>query len=335
MPFLAGSQHMSYLRFFIFNTAGCVLWASAITLLGYFFGDNWRLVEKWMGRASVIVGAFVALLIGCVWLWNWVDHNEEALRERWHDMLERPGVAAFCRRYARQIEFLQNRISPGGYLGLHLTVGIVVIVLSVWWFGGIVQDLLAGDPLVVVDHRVAYWFNQHATPGLTRVIAGLTFFGSFWFVATASVAAALFCAIRRRWHDLLALTLTMACGGALNWLLKELFERPRPAFAQPIAIARGFGFPSGHTMGSTLFYGFLAVALVRATGVWRWRVLILIAAAFIILLMAFSRVYLGVHYLSDVMGGMAAGIAWLALSLTAVDTNRRRTIQSQSGTNPA
>ncbi len=324
MPFLAGSQHMRYLRFFTFNAAGCLLWACVVALLGFFFGAQWQLLEKWVGRAGFFAGPFVLLVIGGIWLWHWVSRNEDALYVRWRSFLERPSVAAFRRRYARQIEFLQDRLTPGGYLGLHLTIGAAVILLASWWFGGIAEDLLNHDPLVVVDQRIAFWFHQHATPGLTRIVQGITFFGSPELVASVATAVALFFLARRSWYRLFAVVLAMVGGGLLDTGLKVLFARPRPVFVHPIVVAHGFSFPSGHTMGATLLYGFLALAVARAAQTWRWRVLVVIIACWIILLVGFSRLYLGAHFLSDVMGGMAAGIAWLAFSLTAVSTLRRR-----------
>ena len=84
------------------------------------------------------------------------------------------------------------------------------------------------------------------------------------------------------------------------------------------------GFPSGHTMMATIIYGLLAVYLMPAIAAWRWRVSVAVVAAAIILTVALSRMVLGAHYLSDVLGAMAAGLGWTALCLTAAETWRRR-----------
>ncbi|MEP6604101.1 MAG: phosphatase PAP2 family protein [Spartobacteria bacterium] len=216
---------------------------------------------------------------------------------------------------------MQDRLSPQGYLGLHLTVGMLIIVLGCWWFGGIVEDLLTGDPLVVVDQRLADWFHQHATGTITEIAKVITFLGSVAFLSSASFLCALFLLWRKSWRALLVLVLTMGAGTVLNIVLKHIFHRQRPIFEDPLTTLSSFGFPSGHTMGATLFYGLLAMFL--ATGVareWRWRMFVFPLSILLILLIGLSRIYLGAHYLSDVMGAMAAAIVWLAVCWTAVET---------------
>ena len=122
---------------------------------------------------------------------------------------------------------------------------------------------------------------------------------------------------------MLALMLVVPGGMVLDVLLKSAFHRQRPSFADSFLIFDGYSFPSGHTMAATLLYGVLAVFAVIALQAWHWRVGAVLGALVMVLLVGLSRVYLGAHYLSDVLGAAAAGLAWLALSLTAVDTLRR------------
>jgi membrane-associated phospholipid phosphatase len=191
------------------------------------------------------------------------------------------------------------------------------------WFGGIVQDLIARDPLVVVDQQVATWLHEHATPALTRAAEIVTAFGSPAFLTGASLALALYFLLQRAWRHLLALVLTMGGGSLLNVALKSLFQRERPVFENPIITLSSYSFPSGHTMGATLFYGFLTVFVVTHTRRLRWRVMAFLLAFLIVVLIGFTRIYLGAHYLSDVMGAMAAGLAWLTFCVTAAETLRR------------
>lgn len=121
----------------------------------------------------------------------------------------------------------------------------------------------------------------------------------------------------------MALVLVLPCGMVLDFLLKIIFHRQRPRFEDSFLTFYGYSFPSGHTMAATLLYGLLAVFAVIALEAWRWRVGAVLCAFIMVLLVGFSRVYLGAHYLSDVLGAAAAGSAWLALSLTVVDTLRR------------
>ena len=113
-------------------------------------------------------------------------------------------------------------------------------------------------------------------------------------------------------------------GGALDWALKTIFHRPRPLFADPIAHGYGFSFPSGHSMGSLIGFGMLAYVLTRSQRGRDARYVIYACAALLVASIGLSRLYLGVHFPSDVLAGFAAGIMWLAACLSGVEIARRR-----------
>ena len=322
MPFVAGSCRMRYRRFLVFNAAGCIVWATTFVLGGYFVGAGWQLVAQRIGRASEIAGAALLLAIAVVWLWHWLGRHEADIQRRWQAMVDHPHVVALRRRFAPQLEFLLDRISPG-YLGLHLTLGVLLLIGASWLFGGIAEDVVTGDPLTVVDKYVADWFHQCQTPRLTAAMQVITDFASPLWVTCVAVVTGLVLWWKRYWYRLLALVLAIPGGMALLPLLKMAFHRRRPSFEDAISIFQGYSFPSGHAMAATLLYGLLAVLAVLAFITWRQRARAVLAACVMVLLVGFSRVYLGAHYLSDVLGAVAAGLAWLALSLTAVDTLRR------------
>lgn len=323
MPFIAGANRMPYGRFFLFNALGCALWACTFSLLGYFVGESWPIVERWIGRAGAVVGLVLVLIIALGRAWSWMVQHEADLHARWSGFLERPRVASFRRRFARQIGFVEERLTPGGYLGLHLTVGAIIVLLCGWWFGEIVEDLFTHDRLIAVDHQLAAWFNRHATAPLTQIAEAVTFMGSGLFLTTASVAIAAILIWRRAWHRLAVLVITVGGGTLLNLALKHLFHRQRPTVENPLVALSTYSFPSGHTIGATLFYGLLAVIVIRSVQPWRWRIMAPFFAMLMILLVGLSRIYLGAHFLSDVMAAIAVGILWLSVSVTAVEIDRR------------
>lgn len=323
MPFTAGAGRMSYRRFVFSNGLGCILWAGLFSLVGYFLGESWQLFEKWIGRAGAVFGGLLFLVVIVGWLWSWMLQHELALRSQWQDFIDRPTIAALRRRFAPQIVFLVNRLTPGGYLGLHLTTGVLVVLLAGWWFGGIAEDLLSTDPLIAVDHHLALWFDQHATPAVTHLAEVITFAGSPVLLTAVSITVALILAHRKAWYQLTAIILTVGGGALLNAVLKHLFHRPRPIFDHPLIHASGFSFPSGHMIGAVLFYGFMAVTVVTQVKPWRWRALAPLLAFLLVILIGLSRIYLGAHYLSDVLAAAAAGLTWLAFSITGVEAFRR------------
>ncbi len=324
MPFVAGVHRMRYLKFLLFNAAGCIVWASVFVSIGYLAGASWQVAAKWIGRASEIFGGALLLVIVLGWLWRWLGRHELDVKQRWQALAEHPRALALRRRFAPQLEFISNRLSPRGDLGLHLTLGVLFILGASWLFGGIAQDVLAGDPLTVIDRSVAAWFHERQTPGLTTAMELITRLASTPWVTGVGIVCALVLWHKHCWYRLLDLLLVIPGGMALNWLLKISFHRQRPSFTDSLLIFNGYSFPSGHTMAATLLYGLLAVFAVMALQAWRWRVAAVLGAFVMVLLVGFSRVYLGAHYLSDVLGAAAAGSAWLALVLTAVDSLRRR-----------
>ena len=111
----------------------------------------------------------------------------------------------------------------------------------------------------------------------------------------------------------------------MNQVLKETFERTRPEFADPVLAASSWSFPSGHAMGTFILCGMVCYLLVRENRSWTMAAVIVTASASWCVVMAFSRLYLGVHYASDVHAGLLAGVAWVAVCVSALEVLRRRT----------
>ena len=223
-----------------------------------------------------------------------------------------------------RLAFRRRRLSPEGYFGLHLTLGLLVAVLACWAFGGITEDVVTGDPLIQLDQRVADYFHAHATPGRNQLMAVISFFGSGAFLGAVTAVGVLWLAWRRSWDRFLALLLVVPGGALIDVVVKQLIHRHRPVWEHPIVTLDSYSFPSGHTMGATLFYGLMAAFAVQELRSWKLRVTVISLAGVMVALVGFSRICLGVHFLSDVLGALAAGIGWLALCLTAVATLHRR-----------
>jgi undecaprenyl-diphosphatase len=227
------------------------------------------------------------------------------------------------RRFERPVRFLQARLSPEGYLGLHLTIGLLVIVAAGWWFADIAEDMSRNAATRALDDHIKSWFVLHATPLLTTISRVITLFGSVAFLSSASLIVGAVLAIRRSFYRLLAFALAAGGGALLNIALKHVFHRQRPVLENPLVTLSSYGFPSGHTMGATIFYGVLALIITYWMRSWSRRVLTGWLAALVIALIGTSRIYLGAHYFTDVIGAVAVGLAWLAFCWTGVETLRR------------
>ncbi len=207
--------------------------------------------------------------------------------------------------------------SAGIRLGVRLGAGALVLIAAAWIFGGIAEDVVTGDRLTLLDAEVAQWLHRHATPLLTTWMLAVTHLHSTVAVTAYGLLAAAFLWRRRAWRTLATVATCMAGGLLLNVLMKLAFHRARPVFEEPLLTLSTYSFPSGHVAGSTILYGLAVVWVFGHTRRRSWRVFAVAAALAAIALVAFSRMYLGVHYLSDVSAAFAEGVAWLALCLSA------------------
>ena len=226
--------------------------------------------------------------------------------------------------FPRLRKHLAARFNPAESFGLHLTLGALAMLAAGWIFGVIAGEVVAGAPLTLLDVRLANWFHQHAQSGWTPFMLFITHWHQQGGILAMALLLALYLRTKGAAHWLLALVLTVPGGMLLNVLLKYTFQRARPSFDDPLVTLATFSFPSGHASGATLFYGFLAAYLMCTVAHAAARAAVLCAALAMVALVALSRVYLGAHYLSDVLAGIAFGCAWLATCITAVSTLRRR-----------
>ena len=222
------------------------------------------------------------------------------------------------------LAFFRARLSPAGYLGLHLSMGAAVLLAAAAGFGAIAEDVVNAEAITLLDVRLANWLHVHATPAFTQLMLVLT---EIHGVAGITILTLLLCAwlTGQRHHQwVLATACTVGGGMLLNVAMKYAFHRARPHFDDPLLTLSTYSFPSGHTTGSTLFYGVLACYLCSRVRQWQVRAPIILAAVLMIALVGLSRMYLGVHYLSDVLAAVTEGSAWLALTVTTLSTLRRR-----------
>ena len=320
---VAGISRMHWGTFVLYNALGGAVWATAAVLVGYLFGGSLDLVDRWLGRATLVLAALVAVVVGFFLAYRWVANNRERLVGYGEAVISYPPVARLRTRYDSQLRWLLRRLAPGQYLGLHLTVGLAFAAGCLWLFGGLAEDLLTSDPIVRFDQATATYLHNIATPPLTAFFLTITALGSLETVALLTVLIAAVLARQRRWLYFWTWLTAVVGGVALNQALKHLFERPRPFFENPLLRETTYSFPSGHAMESFVLYGMLAYFAVLALRSWRARTAVVFGATLLVLLIGFSRMYLGVHYFSDVVAGYAAGGVWLSALITGVETIRR------------
>jgi undecaprenyl-diphosphatase len=200
---------------------------------------------------------------------------------------------------------------PARIVGLELAIGLLVALLAGALFGWLGEEVLEGDTLAL-DSQIRHLVNRHATPALTELMHRASTWGAPRNLGIIGAAAAVLFLVRGWPRGALLVSLTLIGAGLLDGALKLAFGRERPeSFFETYPSPTSFSFPSGHSLFATAFFGGLAVLLwgrVRGPAL---RAAIWLVAVALILLIGASRVYLGVHYPSDVLGGFAAGTVWV------------------------
>jgi membrane-associated phospholipid phosphatase len=189
-------------------------------------------------------------------------------------------------------------------LGLACAVLFLLLALQVVMHGG----------LVGLDQAVSDWFAVHRQASLTRSMLLVSHLHQTTLLLSATALVMLVLGTRGDMGSVRAL-LTVPAAMLVNVGLKNLFERPRPAHEHPLVQLTTYSFPSGHAVASTVFYGILCALVFAHTRSRAWRCMAIVIAATMVLVVGFSRVYLGAHFPSDVLAGTMVGLLWVLLSL--------------------
>jgi len=317
-PFLAGSSGMKMRRFLPYDVLGAGLWATTFCLLGYIF---WRSLDQVLSIAkqgALALGTVIAVVVGIVVLVRWLrveEHRAQVMG--WVEEQERRPVigpvvrlfhrfAAWLRGPAR---FLWNRVTPGE-LGLELTSLLAVAAVGSFAFFGYLIVLDGGTLQTVGDQRVIRWALQLREQTWIDVARAVTTLGTYAVVGSITGIAALLLIVRRRYAESLVLV-----GASLVTLFavqvtKAATARPRPDIA--VYDPAGWSYPSGHAAHAVAF---VAIAVIFSRTSSRRTQLIAVGAALALTIaMGLTRLYLGVHYLSDVLGGYGLGAAIFAVA---------------------
>jgi undecaprenyl-diphosphatase len=219
---------------------------------------------------------------------------------------------------------LRAALSPGGYFAVQMAVGVMAFAAAAWLFGDIAEDVVTADPTVVFDRQVGRWFHAHQIPWLNEFSSGISQLFGGPAVTGATVLLLLYVLWRREWRWMITVICVVPGGMLVNGILKVAFHRARPTLSTLTAVLHTYSFPSGHVMAATLVCGVAAAYLTARPASWGRKVLTGLAACCVVVVVAFCRLYLGVHYLSDVLSAAAAGVMWLSLCLVAVGTLQHR-----------
>lgn len=330
VPFVAGISGMKKSRFLFWNIISAFLWSASHLLAGYFFGNAFTAIEVWSTRVGYAIGAILVFFV-LIYVIRFitVKHGRqiaEFIRSVFSSIgnaiSSNPDVQKLVKRYPIFFGFIKTRTNRTSFFGLPLTLIVVGFVYVLTLFLGIIQDVLASDVIVVADLRIANLLEYFRSPELIKVFLWITLLGKLQIIIGSAIIVSLILWLWKKRDYIMYLWLALMADGIFSYLGKLLIHRDRPL--NPVYLENSFSFPSGHAMVSVIFYGFLAYIFIRHIKNWKTKVNIFFACLVVILAIGFSRLYLGVHFVSDVWGGYLLGFLILTTAMALYEWRRWR-----------
>lgn len=302
VPAVAGMMQMAPKRFLPISAVAALTWALVFMLPGWLLGSAYDAVAAVANRLLMVLGG-LAVAVAVVWIsvlltWRWFAGHADSLLARalrWthaHPRLGRYGAAL---------------IDPNRPESTSLAIlAVCLLAIGVAWFALLGTVLMRGEPLAI-DRAVFTAMTALRNPLADRMMAGLASIGDAVVLGPAAALALLWLLWRRRWMAAAHWLAAMAFGLVLTALLGAMVDMPNPPTAPS-----GFGFPAVAVTMTTITFGFFAVLIARELP-GRERVWPYLVTGVVVAMLGFARLYLGAHWLSDLIGGMLFGLAWLLM----------------------
>jgi membrane protein DedA with SNARE-associated domain len=335
-PFIAGSSGMRYRAFVPYSILGTGLWSASFALVGYFASRSLNRAAELAGRGTFLFGTFIAVVVAIVIAVRFLRRHEN--RARLVDGMERRPIlrplVALGRRLRPQARFLWRRLTPGG-LGLQFTGLIAALAVGLYALLAYTV-VISGDPGPTPGDMTALDVARDiGSSWLTDVADVITALGSLAVVLPVALVSGIVLAVSRRWLELGVLVAAMAITIVGVDAIKDSVERPRPPNA-PTDV-HGTAFPSGHAAYSVIYAWLAITVVVRLRPGLTNGTAVLVFGIALTALIGLTRIYLGVHYMSDVVSGWGLGIsafsacAAAAIMATHVRQNARNARAHPSG----
>jgi undecaprenyl-diphosphatase len=326
-PFVAGTSGMSYRGFAPYSILGAGLQVTSNIILGYVFARSIDSAAEYSGLAALVLGSLIVVTVTVVVVFRFLrvaENRSKAVRWMESHRLTRP-LTDLARRLRPQYRFLLDRLTPGGKFGLEFTTLAAILAVSSFVFIAFAR-IFSSDPGPTPGDLEAFDFvGLIRTDWLTGFSKAFTWLGSSTFLGPVAAITATVLAINRRWADFWVLLLSAVMIVVGVDFFKDEIGRPRPEGG--LVAVDSFSYPSGHAAYS-VFYTWLAVTIaVRIRPAMTRSTALVLFGLSLTILVGLSRVYLGVHYLSDVTGGWAfsafffAFFAAVALIVTQLSKN--------------
>ncbi|HDL53416.1 MAG TPA: phosphatase PAP2 family protein [Proteobacteria bacterium] len=327
VPFLAGLLKMNSVKFTIYATVSGILWAYLYIGAGYLFGESWKVVEAWTGKLSILLlliviilylarhvarltgrklagaGSFLGSVVGSVAA----------------SLSENPYVSGFSSRHPSLAGFFKRRFDKNSASGILLTTGFLVTAFFFYLFIAVVEDVVFHDPLTSLDRTIFYALQGVHSRFADEFFVFITTMGSSVPVMISFLVILGILAINRKRLEAFFFAFNFIGGVVFLMAMKYLFQRPRPEAIYQFFSETTPSFPSGHTFIATAVLGLGLYFLIRFVRTGGARTAAVFSYLLFIFLVGLSRIYLGVHWFSDVLGACFAGFVWISMVITSYE----------------
>ena len=324
----AGISGMPLRMFALYNAIGGVVWVLTFSVLGYVFGRNLPRLIHYIGRVSLLLAIFIALVAGVVFFWRWFNRNRGTLVASLDQWYQRGSMTPRMTELRAQHPFAwqlrSGRYAQSRYLALHLFVGFAASLMVIAIFASITEGLVESSPLTRFDIAVAGRLRESASHAMLGVFTFVSALGGRGAMTLLLFGGGFLYAIRRRGLEAAAWCAAFLGGSLLDATLRLVVRRSELPFADLVLLDWGTGLASGHSLGIVVGYGMLAYLVISFLRNPVARTLVLTLAVAMVAAITVSRLYLGQQFVSDATAGLAAGLLWLITCVSGIEIARQR-----------
>ncbi len=322
IPFVAGLSEMGAQAFLFWNITSAFAWSIVFLSLGYFFGNALSVIQTWVSKSSLFI---IGVAIVCGLLWFAVKRSRN-FSKTIHSLFisftsglaHNSEVKGVVSKYEWLVKFLKKKFDLKKFSGLPFTTLGVAFTYILLLFVGIVQAVVTSTPIVDIDVFLVRLMLTFYDPVLLNIFIWITRLANVGVIFMALILATIIFWCVKKPIYAYSLWLTVVGSELFAFLGKILVHRMRPVGFSFYREAT-FSFPSFHAAVAVAFYGFLVYALLKKVTLWHYRMTIIFAGVLLVFLIGLSRMYLGVHFLSDVLGGYSMGLLWLIIGITVTE----------------
>ncbi|MFA7314769.1 MAG: LssY C-terminal domain-containing protein [Candidatus Magasanikbacteria bacterium] len=322
VPLMAGTLKMKRLQFTIWNIQGAIGWSLLWILPGYFFAQSLDTAKVWLSRAGFFILIFAVFLIIFYIVKYFIIKSGKQffifLASIWKSVKiairQNSEIQKYVTKHQKFFNFLSDRFDKSKFSGRTVTFLFLSFVYILFLLGGALESIIKSEVITFVDIRVANLILLFRDSELIKFFTTVTVLGATKTAILITITSTLILWLIKKRTYIIPFLTTIIGSIIFVYLGKIFFHRPRPEFS--VYLEKSFSFPSGHATIAITLFGFLAYIMIREYQSWQTKVNIFFATLLLIFLIGFSRIYLGVHYVSDIWGGYLLGALWLIIGIS-------------------